>query len=146
MKSQVLRQSCSSCNVISGRTSCATSCEKNKWSILKFSCRTATHLVSCASWNSSERLLSSAALISCLSCFSVHLSRSTSCVRLFKSVWACIRLLDSWSPCIRRFFTWSGRTRERWDITDVRQTSAVFDKWPLYPEDTIIWQVVGEGH
>lgn len=71
-------------------------------------CRKATHFVSCANWNSSERLLSSAVLISCLSCFSEHLSRSTSCMRLFSSLWASARLLSSCSPCIRRLFTWKG--------------------------------------
>lgn len=97
--------------------------KKNSWSTSEFSCRKATHLVSCASWNSSERLLSSAVLISCLSCFSEHLRRSTSCVRLFRSLWASTRLLDSCSPCIRRFFTW----RDRWDVSDARHANDVFD-------------------
>lgn len=66
-----------------------------------------THFVSCANWNSRERLLSSAVLISCLSCFSEHLRRSTSCVRLFSSLWASARLLSSCSPCTRRLFTWN---------------------------------------
>lgn len=71
-----------------------------------------THFVSCANWNSRERLLSRAVLISCLSCFSEHLRRSTSCMRLFSSLWASARLLRSCSPCIRRLFTWNGKIRQ----------------------------------
>lgn len=74
-----------------------------------------THFVSCANWNSRERLLSRAVLISCLSCFSEHLRRSTSCKRLFNSLWASARLLRSCSPCIRRLFTWNGKVHQTAD-------------------------------